>query len=406
MALWLARRGHDVHVITTPPYYPAWRIDPPFRNRRSTERPLPNLTVHRCPFYVPARPSGLKRMLHLASFALSSLPSSLRESNWQPDVVFAVEPTFFAAPVALLLATLADAPAWLHVQDFEIDAAFDLGLLPSGGPIHALALSLERRISRRFDRVSAISPRMVERAIAKGVPPDRAILFPNWVDLLAIQPAPPNAPNPFRQQLNLTEKIVLLYSGNMGNKQGLEALPALAAALAPDPRVHFVFCGDGAFRPTLASLAAGLPNVTLLGLQPPDRLNDLLNAADIHLLPQKSDVADLVMPSKLTGMLASGRPVLAVAAPGTQVAEVVSGGTPGGTPTHPPCGLVVDRNTPDLLTGAATELIQNETLRSRLGAGARLYAEQHLQQDQILRRFEQSLAYLVRQSRSQFESPK
>ena len=400
MALWLARRGHDVHVITTPPYYPAWRIDPPYRNRRTTEHPLPNLTIHRCPFYVPARPSGLKRMLHLGSFALSSLLPTLGEANWQPDVVFTVEPTFFAAPVALLLATLTHAPAWLHVQDFEINAAFDLNLLPSGGPVHAFALSLERHFTRLFDRVSSISPRMVERAVAKDISPDRAVLFPNWVDLTAIQPAPPDASNPFRRQLGLSGKIVLLYSGNMGNKQGIEALPALAQALAPDPRVHFIFCGDGAFRPALASLATGLPNVTLLPLQPPERLNDLLNAADIHLLPQKSDVADLVMPSKLTGMLASGRPVLAVALPGTQVAEVVSGRTLAGEVLHPPCGVVVNRADPQSLATAALSLIEDPTRRATLGAGARLYAEQHLGQDPVLERFEQSLADLVWQTRS------
>ncbi len=402
MAVWLAGRGHDVHVVTTPPYYPAWRIDPPFRNRRTTEHPLPNLTVHRCPFYVPARPSGLKRVLHLGSFALSSLLPSLREANWQPEVVFAVEPTFFAAPVALLLAKLADAPAWLHVQDFEIDAAFDLGLLPPGGPINDLALSLERGIIRLFDRVSSISPRMVERAAAKGVPASRTLLFPNWVDLTAIQSAPPDAQNAFRQQLGLRGKIILLYSGNMGNKQGLEALPALARALAAESHVHFVFCGDGAFRPTLEPLVADLGNVTLLPLQPPERFNDLLNAADIHLLPQKPDVADLVMPSKLTGMLASGRPILAVAAAGTQVAQVVSGCTLAGKSIHPACGLVIARADPDVLASAAQVLVQNEALRVRLGTGARLYAEQHLGQDQVLRKFEQSLSYLVWQSRSEF----
>lgn len=401
MAFWLARRGHDVHVITTPPYYPQWRIEPPYRNRRRTEHPLPNLTVHRCPFYVPARPSGLKRLLHLSSFAASSLLTSLRESQWQPDVVFAVEPTFFAAPVALLLARLAEAPAWLHVQDFEIDAAFDLGLLPSDGAVHSFALTLERRIIGLFDRVSSISPRMVDRALSKGVSTGNAVLFPNWVDLDHIRPAPDSTPNLFRQQLGLERKVVLLYSGNMGNKQGLETLPALAEALAPKPHVHFVFCGDGAFRPTLDILARDLPNVTLLPLQPPERLNDLLNLAEIHLLPQKSDVADLVMPSKLTGMLASGRPVLAVAAPGTQLAQVVSGLDPSGVQQHLPCGIAVPRNDPRLLLTGATSLIEDETLRSRFGTGARSYAEQHLSQNQVLLSFEQSLAQMVRQFRSQ-----
>lgn len=400
MAVWLARRGHQVHVITTPPYYPGWRIAPSYRNRRALERPLPNLLVRRCPFYVPALPSGLKRLLHLSSFALSSLLPSLQEADWQPDVVFTVEPTFFAAPVALALAGFADAPAWLHVQDFEIDAAFDLGLLPSGGFLQGLARSFERRVMQHFDRVSSISAGMVDRVQSKGVPASRTVLFPNWVDLDAIQPSGASTPNRYRRDLHLEGKVVLLYSGNMGNKQGLEGLPVLAQRLATDEAVHLVFCGDGAFRSTLESLAEGLGNVTFLPLQPPEQLNELLNLADIHLLPQKSDVADLVMPSKLTGMLASGRPVLAIAAPGTQVAQVVSGVDRTGKQTHPSCGVAVDGNAPDLFVQAARTMISDEVQRLRFGAAARRYAERHLGQHEVMEEFEQRLADLVGQSHS------
>ena len=401
MAAWLAARGHDVRVVTAPPYYPAWSIRADYRGTRyRTEHPAPSLTVFRSPLYVPERPSGLRRMAHLFSFMLGSIPAMLRQLPWQPDLVWTVEPTFFGAPLALLLARAAGAPSWLHVQDFEVDAAFDLGLLPPGGRIHTFALFLERLFTDAFTRVSSISPRMVERSIAKGVPAVRTSLFPNWVDVDAVQPQPHGSPlNSFRRQLGLEGRIVLLYSGNMGAKQGLELLAPLALAFEPDPRIHFLFCGDGAFRPQLEALVASRPNVTLLPLQPAERLNDLLNAADIHLLPQRAGAADLVMPSKLTGMLASGRPVIATADPGTQVARVVTGSAPSSAPgpSQPSeaCGLVVPAEDQHALHAAVRLLVEDASLRQSLGLAARRYAIRHLGREQVLTRFEADLLALT-----------
>jgi colanic acid biosynthesis glycosyl transferase WcaI len=404
MASWLAVRGHDVRVVTAPPYYPAWSIREDYRDRLYRTENAGHLNpaepiVYRTPLYVPAKPTGLKRVLHLSSFMLGSLPVLARQIFWQPEVVFTVEPTFFCAPAALLVAQGTGAASWLHVQDFEVDAAFDLGLLPAKGPIHALALFLEEFFTRAFSRVSSISGKMVERALTKGVSAERTILFPNWVDIDAVHPQDPAQPNPFRCELGLEGKVILLYSGNMGAKQGLELLAPLAAAFAPggshpDPRVHFLFCGDGAFRPQLESLVAGRPNVTLLPLQPFSRLNDLLNAADIHLLPQRAHAADLVMPSKLTGMLSSGRPVLTTADLGTQVEQVITG---LGANPHPPTGLAVpaDEEAEQNLIAAAARLIADSPLRVQLGAAARNYAVEHLGKQQVLEVFERDLQSLV-----------
>jgi colanic acid biosynthesis glycosyl transferase WcaI len=400
MSSWLAARGHDVHVVTAPPYYPAWRVRDDYRNAYRIQRARGKATIYRCPLYVPAKPTGLKRMAHLASFMLSSLPILLRQAFWTPDVVFTVEPTFFCAPVALLIAMATDAASWLHVQDFEVDAAFDLGLLPAQGPIHDFALALERPFTQAFTRVSSISIKMVERAQSKGVLPADTILFPNWVNVDEIHPQDPTEPNSFRKELGLPAtgedaKIILLYSGNMGAKQGLELLAPLAEAFAPgglyaDPRVHFLFCGDGAFRSQLKTLVAHRPNVTMLPLQPYLRLNDLLNAADIHLLPQRAGAADLVMPSKLTGMLSSGRPVIATADPDTQVGHVVSGYTP-----EEACGVVVPAEDAAALHAAVRHLVEDSDLRHHLGANARRYAVEHLGREQVLERFEQDLQTLV-----------
>jgi colanic acid biosynthesis glycosyl transferase WcaI len=339
-------------------------------------------TVYRVPLWVPSQPTGLKRVLHLASFMVGSLPVMFLQPLFQPDVVLTVEPTFFSAPVALAVARFCGAKAWLHVQDFEVDAAFDLGLLPTGGVIQKMALGLERMFTRGFDRVSSLSPKMVERALTKEVAPEHAVLFPNWVEIEAVYPME-ETPS-YRRSLGLDGKIVVMYSGNMGAKQGLESLAPLATAFADDPHVHFLFCGDGAFRPLLEAEVAGLPNVTLLPLQPTELLNDLLNTADVHLLPQRAGAADLVMPSKLTGMLASGRPVLATAEQGTQVADVVEGR-----------GVVVSPEAPECLAAALRTLVENGELRARLGAEARAYAVEHLGREQVLRRFERDLMDVV-----------
>src|ERR1017187_7003618 len=156
---------------------------------------------------------------------------------------------------------------------------------------------------------------------------------------------------------------------------------SLAMAGATDRRRN---ASIRAFRTRLEVLVAHCPNVTLLPLQPLDRLNDLLNAADIHLLPQRASAADLVMPSRLSAMLASGRPVIATAHPGTQVAEVVEGR-----------GLVVPPEDAGALHAAVLQLAEDKELRLRLGRAAREYAVGHLGKQQVLEQFERDLKSLV-----------
>lgn len=385
MMEWLAERGHEVRVVTAPPYYPAWKVWKGYRwwaYRRETSRA--GARIYRCPLWVPREPRGLSRLVHLGSFAASSLPVALAMAAWRPDVVITVEPTFFSAPVALLTAALSGAASWLHIQDFEVDAAFDLGILPKTGVIHRFALALERGIMQRFRHVSSISPNMVARVAAKGVE-SKAVLLPNWVDPEAVRPLA--GPNPYRLELGIRDdQVVLLYSGNMGMKQNLEILPELARELAGREDLFFLFCGEGAFRPRMEELTAGMPNVKLLPLQPAERLNALLNAADIHLLPQSSGAADLVMPSKLTGMLASGRPTIATAAAGTQVAEAVA-----------ERGIAVTPGDSGELRRAVDLLAGDAGLRARMGAAARDYAVKYIGKDEVLRRFEAEMLSLVQQ---------
>lgn len=391
MAEWLVDQGVDVRVVTAPPYYPAWRVDSRYSAWRYRSETRGGVRILRCPLWVPRRPSGLTRIVHLASFAVSALPILLWWGlRWRPTDVFVVEPPLFCAPGALGAARLAGGRAWLHVQDFEVDAAFDLGILKSKR-LRGWVLRAERWLMGRFDLVSTISNRMLGRLGEKGVDIDRQMLFPNWVDLETIHP---ETGSPLRAEWGIAETdTVILYSGNLGEKQGLEVLVAAAMELRDRPRLRVVICGDGAARQRLERMATAIPSVVFKPLQPVERLNDLLNLADIHVLPQRADAADLVLPSKLTNMLASGRPVVATANPGTEVAELVRG-----------CGMVIPPDDPAALAAALGTLADAPDHRRALGKLARALAENLWDKERVLRQaFDVDGPRLCRQGAAQSE---
>ena len=371
MAQWLANAGHDVRVITTPPYYPDWSVGAGYNGWRYTTETWNGVRVDRAPLWVPKRPGGAKRLLHLASFAASSLPLLMKSYAWRPHLVWTVAPALACAPGAALFARMSGALSWLHVQDFEVDAAFELGML-KGDKMRARAGSTESSLMRAFDRVSSISHRMVAKLEEKGVAAGRRVFFPNWVDTDAIQPR--FTPNAYRQLLGIPDNaFVALYSGTMGAKQGLEVLAEAAHLLARQKQIHLVFCGQGVGRDALQSACGGLPNVHWLPLQPAESLAELLNTADLHLLPQQRLSSGLMMPSKLTGMLASGRPVLATAEPGTELAAWVDG-----------CGRLVSPGDGAALAHAVVLMSQSPEQCRNLGTQARLRAVRHLSRSAVL----------------------
>jgi colanic acid biosynthesis glycosyl transferase WcaI len=380
MATWLAGRGHAVRVITAPPYFPEWQA----RGNRYRREALQGVAVWRCPLWVPRHPSGLTRLLHLASFALSSLPVLLAQRRWRPDVVLTVAPAFFCAPGALLLAGLCGrrTRSWLHIQDFELDAAFELGLL-KGQLVRGLAERWERGVLRDFDHVSTISAAMLQRAVQKGVAPERAVLLANWVDLQAIRPkaAQERTSNPYRAELEIADDVVVrLYSGSMTKKQGLELLVEAMRLLAGVPKLLWLLAGEGPSKADLVAATQGMANVRILPLQPLERMNDWLNLADVHLLPQKAGAADLVLPSKLLGILASGRPVVASSPAGSELGQLAE-----------LAGLRVEPEDPAGFAAAIETLVQKPALRQEKGHAARHLVEQRYGKESVLQSLEAAL---------------
>lgn len=372
MAEWLAARGCDVKVVTAPPYYPAWKVSAEYSAVRYKKERMAGVSVVRCPLWVPAAPTGLKRILHLASFAATSFPVMIWNAlTWRPDLIFTTEPALACVPGSLMAAKLGNAEAWLHIQDFEVDAAFELGMLTSPRS-RRIVHSVEQWLMKRFNRVSTISDRMMDRLTQKGVLPERQLLFQNWVDIEHIRPLASSSS--FRHELGVPEDVkVLLYSGGMGKKQGLELIVEAAKKLRGRKDLLFLLCGEGFIRKTLEESSQHLDNVMFIPLQPLSRLNELLNTADIHLLPQRPGAEDLVMPSKLTNMLASGRPVVATAQRGTQIETVVR-----------KCGIVVDPGDLEAFVTAVEYLADNKEERRLLGERGRVFAEESWEKEKIL----------------------
>ncbi len=382
MARWLVAQGHEVRVICAPPYYPNWQLaegyEAPIWRRESWH----GVDVWRAPLWVPASPGGLKRVLHLLSFAITSFPVALWQAFWRPDVVVCVAPALVNAPAANLVARLSGARSWLHIQDFEVDVAFNMGLLKGARQRRAVTW-LEQRLLRRFDVVSSISERMVEGLRLKGVHEERIRHFPNWVNIGHIQPL--QRASTYRSELGIApDTKVVLFSGTLGGKQGLSVIPQVARLLAHRSDILFVIGGDGVMKAQLQAEAEGLTNVRFLPLQPAERLGEWLGLADIHLLPQSPEAEDLVLPSKLAGMLASGRPVIATCRAGTELAKVVS-----------QCGAVVPPEDALSLSEAVLSLVDDADCRATLGAQGRRHAEEHLGLEGVLGQFEQDCQELL-----------
>lgn len=384
MAEALVQRGMAVEVVAGAPYYPQWQVYRGFGGwwRRTVEQ---GVALTRCPHYVPANPSGLKRIIHLVSFALSALPVALgwalRPGARRPRVVMAVAPALLSVPVAWLGARLAGAKLWVHIQDFEVEAALATGLVEAGA-LGRLALWVERRILALADVVSTISPQMVDRLAAKGLAPARLVELRNWADA-TIAPDPAGGAA-YRAEWALGWRQIALYSGNIANKQGIEILVEAARLLADRRDLTFVICGQGPNRAALEARAAGMDNIQFHDLQPAARMGELLALASVHLLPQIPGAADLVLPSKLTNMLASGRPVVATVASGTGLAAEVEG-----------CGLVSAPGDAAALAGAITKLLDDAGLAARCGVAARERALDRWSQQAIIDRLAQRLRGLA-----------
>jgi colanic acid biosynthesis glycosyl transferase WcaI len=373
MVTWLAENGHETTMITGFPYYPNWKVQEPYNGKwYKKEKALDgNLTLYRCPLYVPANPSGLKRLIHEGLFFISAgfIVFKMLFQKKQ-DIIFAVAPPFHLAILALFYRFFRGGKIVYHVQDLQIEAAKELQMLKPW--MFDMLFSIEKFILRKMNYISTISDGMMARVSKKTY--HKIIFFPNWVDTESFYPLINRNELKLKWGYQQDDQLVL-YSGSIGEKQGLDALIRIADHLRDKQKIKFLICGTGPYKTELIKMAEtqGLTNLDFLPLQGFDVFNEFLNMADIHLVLQKANASDLVMPSKLTTILSVGGLALVTANEGTTLHDVIK--------THE-MGVIIPAENENRLAEAIVNIAENNHDQFRINA--RRYAEQFLDKRNIL----------------------
>lgn len=385
MIEYLSNKGHKVQLLTTLPYYPEWKLPHGYKSTFVTKEDYKGADIVRIWSYLPKKVTSIGRIFKEITFYLLSIGYLLiqRIKGYNPDVVIYVAPPFFL-PVCVQTLFFSSKHVY-HIQDFEVDAAIELKMLPRF--LEGFLKWLEKRLLARMDLVSTISDGMMNKLKAKGAF-SSTILFPNWSDTKQIYPAPSTW---LHQNLNISEnKKLVIYSGNIGEKQGLDKLPQIIKAFEDNHDLHFVIIGEGAYKETLVNYlrSTGLKNYTVRGLVEKHELNKMLNSSFLQLVLQKSEGADAFLPSKLTNILAAGIPSIITALPDTSLYNLVKKYN---------CGIVVEDNITSIVEGIKWAYNNQEKLLV-ISDNAVNYSKKMLDKELILSKFEGELLKLLLKS--------
>ena len=366
MAQVLAEAGHEVQVLTARPAYPEMRVYPEYAGGARDQEQHQGVSIQRLPL-ASYRPGGSlrSRLLTEAGFALRAWWRLLRAPR--PEVVIAVCPSTLAM-LAVRLAYSRRVRRLALVHDLQSGLATSLGLAPRSA-IDTLLRALERAALQPMARIVTLSGAMAQAIRALGVTTPIS-LIPPTVDDQRIQPLPePTGP------------IRLLYSGNLGRKQGLEQLIDLAAELQRRGNpATLIIRGDGNHRAALQQRAASLAlrNLRFEPLCPAERLAEGLAEGHIHLVPQNPAGASYAVPSKIYSIMAAGRPFICTAEPGSPLDRLRQ---------ESDAFVICPPNRPEQLADAIERLLANPVERARLGRNGRAYVERHAGRDAAARAY-------------------
>jgi colanic acid biosynthesis glycosyl transferase WcaI len=377
---YLASVGHEVTVCTAMPYYPEWRISPGYADKVFVREVRNGVTILRSWVWVPTKVTSAKRIVFEGTFLAGSLLRAAQSRK--PELLLVVSPPLGLGISAVLLSRWWKIPYVFDVMDLQPDAAADLGMLP--GPALPVLYRLEAMAYRNASLLSTVTEGMRQRIIAKGIAADKVVAIPLPADNSLFEVGAGIQGLEFRRKHDLGNKFLVVHSGNMGVKQGLDVVLDAASQLKEQRDFVFLLAGDGAEKARLQerALATELRNVRFLALQEQPEFLQMLAAADMALIVQQSTVSDIVFPSKTVTLLSAARPVVASVRANSEIGRVIreSGG-----------GVVTTPEKAEELASAIQELSGDYEKRFTMGEQGRQYALQNWDEARVLSHFEERL---------------
>lgn len=362
----LARRGHEVRVVTSLPWYRRHRVEPGWRGRPMRAGVARGgVRVTRVHPFPTAKGSVAARAAGFAGFTALATVAAVAARD-RPDAVLAMSPPITLGLAGWAAARRGRAPLVFNLQDIFPDAAIDTGAI-RGRRVVAAARRLERFIYDRAAALTVLSEDMRANVAAK-LDTDRAgsvRVIPNFVDTSRIRPR--SRDTAYRTEHGLGDRTVVMYAGNVGFSQPLDLLVAAARAHRHRDDVVFVVNGEGSARPALEASAADLSNVVFVGYQPGERLNEVLATADIHVVVLREGLARSSVPSKIYSILAAGRPVVASVDPRTELPRMID---------EAGCGVTVAPGDQLGFDTAVAALLDDPGGRDTMGRRGRTYVEE------------------------------
>ena len=380
----LAARGNRVSVLTGFPYYPQWRIHGGYYRhlRPYLVEQRNGVKVIRCPLLLPrSRQTAFRRILFDSSIAASTLLAGI--ANARQDLVICISPPLQLGVTARFLARLGGARLMLHLQDLVPDAAIAAGMIADGFATR-IARKLELFVYKHADKITVVSQGFLENLVAKGVPRPKLRLLANWVDVGRFA----GAQHPYlREQLGAANgETLVLHTGNMGAKQGLETVVEATALLRAD-KVVVGLVGDGQVRRRLEKRAKDLKLTNLRFVELQDDYPSTLACADILVLSQRGRMIDSVAPSKLLSYMAAGKPVAAAVDAESEAGRLIR---------RAGCGVVVPPDEPQALAKAIRSLAGDRSSWAAMGAAGKREVERNYDQRALLTQWEEVVRDLVR----------
>ena len=364
----LRARGHEIHVVTSLPWYRNHQVEQGWTGRLVRTEPTDWGSITRVhPF-----PSGDKRHLFrravgFIGFTLLAGLAAVRPGGWfrKVDAVFAMSPPLTLGLTGWLIAKVRRGRFVFNIQDVFPDAAIQTGAITNAQVIR-IASALERLSYRRADVVTVLSEDLAENVLAKlatGSPTSTdVVVIPNFVDTEKLAPTDGDR---YRAEFDLGIGPLVMYAGNLGYSQSLDLMIGLAEQR---PDITVVVNGDGAMRETIVAATARVPNLRYIGYQPAERLAEVLSAADIHVVPLRTGLGAVSVPSKTYSVLAVGRPVIAAIDADSAIVRLLD---------ESEAGVSVPPDELSALLMAVDELLGDPDRRLHMGARGREWVMKH-----------------------------